>query len=729
MIFSKEFSYLGKPKWTTLNFREVFLRKKTKDRMWSMLFHLFLTTGLAAADCDIDACNIAISSSVGAARVCSTFGGLYYNRYWASFYTGCETATAVAQVGQLACGLCGDGDGISAEELRGLIGKVLEAENETQGLVGQVLNTQHETQSLIRRNAQEIMDGFKEVNQNIKKVGNQINSLRNDVSQLIKIKALQTSYLDDLHNFDLMAQKFEDLGSESFGLIVKSGKVDDFKTVVNDISEGAERTYANLHDMLIGGNWFHDSIFEIDSTSCSSKDYFLSLMTRLIEFEATAKAMDRKALDPVKIDRFKKMFIEIEQKHIETCGCPDGQAVRMRNLQRLVSHPTPRTSIAEFYNTISSSDLVDRLTQKKLNLLYKAKPFDFNLSILRAIKTLPIEVPEKISSLAEHNALSTLPLLENKLICTKGNLDDLLFITGGWNGTDRLSTTETYPRSSDCSPPSLPLGKYGHTTFLTSQPTALVATCGGWTENGFTDSCLVLDPIKERWEESRMGSLTMKRYYAAAVTLDHIGVYIIGGAHTNNARTSEFLAAGQMQWQEGPALPVDMNYPCSVKISPTSFLSIYGTDIREFDAAIAGPTSNDGWQEAGRWPALKTRRKSQPGCAKIGQKIIIAGGYNGGELSSTEVLDLVSRRITLGGEMATPRSYFHIATLVIGGEERMFALAGNGGNGSSRINSVEEWVEESSTWKESDNLVEKRNSFGDFGVVKASRHLVCPLLS
>jgi len=422
MIFSKEFSYLGKPKWTTLNFREVFLRKKTKDRMWSMLFHLFLTTGLAAADCDIDACNIAISSSVGAARVCSTFGGLYYNRYWASFYTGCETATAVAQVGQLACGLCGDGDGISAEELRGLIGKVLEAENETQGLVGQVLNTQHETQSLIRRNAQEIMDGFKEVNQNIKKVGNQINSLRNDVSQLIKIKALQTSYLDDLHNFDLMAQKFEDLGSESFGLIVKSGKVDDFKTVVNDISEGAERTYANLHDMLIGGNWFHDSIFEIDSTSCSSKDYFLSLMTRLIEFEATAKAMDRKALDPVKIDRFKKMFIEIEQKHIETCGCPDGQAVRMRNLQRLVSHPTPRTSIAEFYNTISSSDLVDRLTQKKLNLLYKAKPFDFNLSILRAIKTLPIEVPEKISSLAEHNALSTLPLLENKLICTKSKV-------------------------------------------------------------------------------------------------------------------------------------------------------------------------------------------------------------------------------------------------------------------------------------------------------------------
>ena len=141
------------------------------------------------------------------------------------------------------------------------------------------------------------------------------------------------------------------------------------------------------------------------------------------------------------------------------------------------------------------------------------------------------------------------------------------------------------------------------------------------------------------------------------------------------------------------------------------FLSIHGTDIREFDAAIAGPTSIEGWREAGRWPALKTSRTQQPGCAKIGQKVIIAGGYyNGGELSSTDVLDLVNRRITSGGEMATPRRYFHIATIVSGGEEKMFALAGR--NGSNRLNSVENWVEESSTWKAADNLVQKRRLFG-----------------
>jgi hypothetical protein len=299
--------------------------------------------------------------------------------------------------------------------------------------------------------------------------------------------------------------------------------------------------------------------------------------------------------------------------------------------------------------------------------------------------------------------------------------DSLLLITGGYVGfMNKLSSTETYPSISDCSPPSMPVGRSDHTTFVTSEPTSLVATCGGSTVYDYTASCLVLDPINQRWDESRMGSLTMERSGSAAVTLDHIGVFIFGGLLTNNGRTSEFLAAGQMQWQEGTALPVIMHTPCSVPITPTTFLSIYGTDIREFDAAIAGPTSSEGWREAGRWPALKTRRSYQPGCAKIGQKVIIAGGYRGVTQSSTEVLDLVNMRITSGVKMATPRKWFHIATIVVGGEEKMFALAGL--DGSNRLNSVEEWVEESSTWKAADNLVEKRNSFG---IVAAPRHLVC----
>ena len=66
--------------------------------------------------------------------------------------------------------------------------------------------------------------------------------------------------------------------------------------------------------------------------------------------------------------------------------------------------------------------------------------------------------------------------------------------------------------------------------------------------------------------------------------------------------------------------------------------------------------------------------------------------------------------------------WFHLATITSGGEEKMFALAGY--SFYSPINSVEEWVEESATWKAADNMVEKRS---DFGSVAVPRHLVCPL--
>ena len=139
--------------------------------------------------------------------------------------------------------------------------------------------------------------------------------------------------------------------------------------------------------------------------------------------------------------------------------------------------------------------------------------------------------------------------------------------------------------------------------------------------------------------------------------------------------------------------------------------------------AIAGPTSSRGWREEERWPALKTRRIKQPGCAKIGQKVIIAGGYNNGRAhSSTEVLDLVNRRITSGGEMSTPRLYFHVSTFsTFGGHEQLLALAG--WNGSSPVDTVEEWVGESSTWRPANSLTERRHKFGAF---TAPRQLVCP---
>ena len=64
-----------------------------------------------------------------------------------------------------------------------------------------------------------------------------------------------------------------------------------------------------------------------------------------------------------------------------------------------------------------------------------------------------------------------------------------------------------------------------------------------------------------------------------------------------------------------------------------------------------------------------------------------------------------------------PRTYFHVGTIVSGGEEKMFAVGGNS-------NTVEEWVEETSTWKAADNLAKKRVLLG---AAVVPRKLICPV--
>ena len=98
--------------------------------------------------------------------------------------------------------------------------------------------------------------------------------------------------------------------------------------------------------------------------------------------------------------------------------------------------------------------------------------------------------------------------------------------------------------------------------------------------------------------------------------------------------------------------------------SSTSSLTVFKKHIHELDASIAGPTSDEEWRESTRWPTLKTSRTSYP---KIGSKVIITGGSNGRKLRSTEILDLTSRTLSIGGDMAWPRIHFKLATLNMGG--------------------------------------------------------------
>ena len=176
-----------------------------------------------------------------------------------------------------------------------------------------------------------------------------------------------------------------------------------------------------------------------------------------------------------------------------------------------------------------------------------------------------------------------------------------------------------------------------------------------------------------------------------------------------------------MQWVAGPAIPVDMNQPCAVKISDLSFLVIHNTDIREYQVDIMNPTSNSGWQSATKWPRMQTSRTSWPGCSKIENYIVIAGGYNSGYLRSTEVLDLSTRTIVYAGDLNSPRDSFHMATITKNGQQLILAFGGY--NGSSQLNSVEQFNPSNNTWTLAPTTMQKAKS--SYGAVPLRRAMIC----
>ena len=85
------------------------------------------------------------------------------------------------------------------------------------------------------------------------------------------------------------------------------------------------------------------------------------------------------------------------------------------------------------------------------------------------------------------------------------------------------------------------------------------------------------------------------------------------------------------------------------------------------------------------------------------------------------MLDLVNRRISSGEDMGMPRDFLQVATIISDGQRKMFAVAGR--SGSTSTNTVEEWVEGSSSWKEANNVAEQRRYFG---AVVVGRQMICP---
>ena len=327
----------------------------------------------------------------------------------------------------------------------------------------------------------------------------------------------------------------------------------------------------------------------------------------------------------------------------------------------------------------------------------------------------------------------------------------------------------------DCTVADLPETRLHHVSFVT--PDDIVMVCGGLVGGSQlrSKSCLEYDLNSGNGKWRHHSNMRLTRPRAAAVSFPW-GVIVLGGPFEyeyvqewipgkmecfggywvsqcnlwtgcqsefiggtcvwiagkwlpqliNNAWSSDLLHKGSKYWVEGPYLPVEFDglaYSdalCAVAIDDTRMLVI----------GIATQYKNV-WEWSSltymwyKWPATFRYERHASACHKVGDTVVVAGGYYGGAPGdrSTEVLDLNSRTIREEGHTATPRMFFGFLEMGLS-DSTLILTFGGGKNdwGKEESSVLQEWDPNNKTWNFSPSVLRTRDSFSS---VSLKANLVC----
>ena len=163
-----------------------------------------------------------------------------------------------------------------------------------------------------------------------------------------------------------------------------------------------------------------------------------------------------------------------------------------------------------------------------------------------------------------------------------------------------------------------------------------VVICGGLYP--FTSQCYSLGQNETAWKPS--GNLTTPRWGAASVEMDN-KLVIFGGYLYDHLNATEEIDAETGTVSTGPTMPLGIAWHCAVKLNSTTALIIGGDDGSSYLRSsyfydVKAKTFTSG-------PLLMEGRRYH-GCSILNTGtdsfVVVAGGYNGTYMDSTEVMDL-----------------------------------------------------------------------------------------
>ena len=211
---------------------------------------------------------------------------------------------------------------------------------------------------------------------------------------------------------------------------------------------------------------------------------------------------------------------------------------------------------------------------------------------------------------------------------------------------------------SDVSYTNLTAARWGHVAVNLPNSSKFLV-CGGkgmHHDPANLQTCLVLEDsiwvVHSRFRRPR--------HYAATVTMDSGDIYVLGGSYSPT--TSDVLYMGSDNWTPGPKLARKsfIFKACAASINSTHFLTVGGGIF--YNQVSVFNTVTKTWVE---WPTLHDRRRGH-NCARLGEFIVVAGGYLFGDqdyTSSTVLLDISTGIEYPGGEMLKRRAYYSVQVL------------------------------------------------------------------
>jgi len=236
----------------------------------------------------------------------------------------------------------------------------------------------------------------------------------------------------------------------------------------------------------------------------------------------------------------------------------------------------------------------------------------------------------------------------------------------------------------------LPAVRFGHSAFV-HPVTKDVLVCGGKGKNHGTDT--FRDCIAHNSNWSCHSTLTEPRMHASTVVMESGDVYILGGEFSPD--TSDVLRSDLKTWTVGPKLDHPTYMACATDLNATSFVTI-GGGVSEYDVSLYN-TVTKSWSKP--WPQLREGRRGHC-CARVHNKVIVAGGYLYGahkNTATTLLIDINTGRAYASLRMKEARSFFTMHSFERQRDRENGILVAIGGNVPQKSNNNTEAMGYSNT--------------------------------